>query len=154
MRPYRVILASALCAALSAGAAGCGAWQGVEVVVNGQRLAVRSEIRHDRVYVPARPLAEAMGLTMKFNPQKPWQGVWLWRGKEFLHLHPDANDCHIGAETVRTVVWDAPSLYFHERSKTPMAPVELVSEAFGARVEVQPPGLVRAGRVLVTWRSG
>ncbi len=154
MRAIRGTVFSLLCAALMLGLAGCTTASRMEVVVNGKRLAVRPELKDNRVYVPAASLAEAMGLTMKFNPQKPWQGVWLWHGKSFLHLHPDANDCHVGTETVRTVVWDAPSLYFDPRTNTPMAPVELVSEAFGAKVEFQSRTATKPARVLVTWRAG
>lgn len=130
MRTGKTILAAALLGLL----AGCG--QGgprVEVRVNGQPLPAAGVEKYGAVYVPVGPLAEALGVRMVYNPDKPQNGATLQdlaKGR-FVHLHTGANDCHVGGETVRL---KGPSLYLDRGTRQPMAPVGLVSEAFGATV--------------------
>lgn len=112
--------------------AGCdGQDQDMDIRVNGKRLAAHTEIKHGQMYVALDPLAEALGLTVAFHPEKPEHGVLVQRKGMFMHLEVGQNKCQVGDKTVQL---DAPAVYIDHEKHRPMVPVGLVSEAFGAAV--------------------
>ncbi len=120
------------------------------VLVEGKALPARGEVRYGQVYVDALILGRALDLRTVYFPDRPLRGVWLQDPRRgiFVHLHTGERDCHVGSETVRT---GFPTLYLRRGTNTPMAPVRLVAEVFGAEVrEWRWAGLVR--EVVVTPR--
>lgn len=123
---------------------------GLEIIVNGKALAAHWEIKNGRAFVPIDPLAEALGLTVGFNPKKPEHGVMLQRKGLYLHLHTDEQDAHVGG---RTVQLDAPAVYFMTGKKAglhAMAPIRFVAETFGATVEYKAATAQAPATIIVT----
>lgn len=115
--------------------AGCSGGQVMEIRADGRTVTARAEVRHERIYVAVDPLAEALGLTAGYNGSKPEQGVLLQKEGQFVHLHLDAEDCHVDG---RTVDLGAPALYLDRKTGSPMVPVGFVAEVFGARAALRP----------------
>lgn len=138
--------ALALAAAVALGLTACGnnpaervaAGRGIaaaEIRVNGKPVAVDSEIKYQKVYAPAGPLAGALGMTVSFNAKKPEHGATLQRNGKYVHLHLDAYDVHVEGKEVKL---DMPALYLHPERQVPMVPVRFVAETFGATVTETP----------------
>lgn len=107
----------------------------LQILVNGKVLDAPQEVRQGRTYVPADPLAKALGLTVGFNPKKPDHGATLERKGKYVHLHTDTADVHMDGQMVTL---DAPAVYVHPETHGPMVDVEFVANAYGAAVERRP----------------
>lgn len=104
----------------------------VDIFVNGQRLKARTDLQHKRIYVAAHPFAQALGLTVSYNPRDPQQGILIQGKERFLLLSINTLLCHVDD---REPAPGAPVVYIDPKSSSPMIPAEFVSKTFGATVE-------------------
>ncbi len=123
---------------------------GLQILVNGKRLAAAWEVRQGRVYVPADAVAAALGMRAVFNPGKPEHGVTLQRRGHFVHLHADEMDAHVDGKAVRL---DSPAAYVARDARgavRAMVPLRFVVQVFGGKVVFRPAAAGRPPKVTAT----
>ncbi len=115
--------------------AGCSDEDKVDVFVNGKTLSPAGELQNNRVFVAVHPLAEALGLSVSYDPNNPNQGVIIQQKGRFVFLSVNSLFCHVDD---RTPALGAAVVYIHPDTSLPMVPAQFVAETFGATVERKP----------------
>jgi len=112
-----------------------GAEQSINVIVNGRQLIsdVAPIRRHGRVFLPARAVADALMMNIKFTPETRF--VSIWNDRKAVSLLIGHNEAFIFddpfTDVYRTIPLDAPTFIHNGRT---MIPLRFVSEIFAKEV--------------------
>lgn len=109
--------------------------QPINVVINGRQIIsdVAPIRQHGRVFLPARALADALMMSIRFTPETRF--VSIWNNHKAISLLVGHNKAFIFDASLpgvhRTIPLDAPTFIHDGRT---MIPLRFVSEVFGKEV--------------------